>query len=68
MDLFTNRPPNNAQAVMLDEITDAMLAVAGLLEELPESRLRSLAMTNLEQSSMWAKKATVFTYACEAEA
>lgn len=61
-DLFTNRPPTQAQAVVLDEITGAMLAVARLLEaELPPSRFKSLALTKLEECSMWAKKAAVFT-------
>jgi hypothetical protein len=61
-DLFTNRPPNEAQHRKLDEITQAMLGVGELLDTLPSSRFRSLAMTKLEECSMWAKKATVFTY------
>lgn len=61
-DLFTNRAPNEAQGVMLDDITEAMKAVAETLDVLPSSRFKSLALTNLEQASMWAKKATVFTY------
>lgn len=61
MDLFTNRPPNESQAVMLDEITATMLATAAVIERLPNSRFKSLAFTKLEECSMWAKKATVFT-------
>lgn len=61
-DLFTNRPPTAAKAVALDAITDQMLATFDLLVmHLPESRFRSLALTKLEECSMWAKKAAVFT-------
>lgn len=61
MDLFTNRPPTPEQARILDQITEQMLDTAQLIETLPPSRFRSLAMTKLEECSMWAKKATVFT-------
>jgi len=64
-DLFSNRAPNEAQGVMLDDITEAMKGVAETLDLLPNSRFKSLAMTNLEQASMWAKKATVFTFGIE---
>lgn len=64
-DLFTNRAPNEEQAQKLDDITTDMLGVAATLSELPDSRFKSLAMTKLEECSMWAKKATVFTYAVE---
>jgi hypothetical protein len=67
-DLFTNRAPSEEQAKMLDVITETMLSVADLLDQLPSSRFRSLAMTKLEETSMWAKKATVFTYGVETEA
>jgi len=67
-DLFTNRAPNTEQALMLDVITETMLSVDELLQRLPNSRFRSLALTKLEECSMWAKKATVFTYAVESEA
>lgn len=61
MDLFTNRTPTPAQSAVLDEITRTMLDVADVLDNLPDSRFKSLAMTKLEECSMWAKKATVFT-------
>ncbi len=32
-----------------------------MLEDLPESRYRSLAITKLEEVSMWQNKAVVFT-------
>lgn len=61
-DLFTNRAPNDDQAAALDAITVGMLELAKRLDELlPSSRFKSLAMTKLEECSMWAKKAAVFT-------
>lgn len=61
MDLFTNRPPTEEQADELDRITFAMQNTAIILDHLPPSRFKSLALTKLEECSMWAKKATVFT-------
>jgi hypothetical protein len=60
-DLFTNRAPKGLQNDALDDITAAMLEAAAVIETLPPSRFRSLAMTKLEECSMWAKKAVVFT-------
>lgn len=60
-DLFSNRKPTDAQGEVLDALTAQFLETAALIETLPESRFRSLAMTKLEECSMWAKKATVFT-------
>lgn len=61
-DLFTNRPPTPEQAEVLDMITATMLNASQLLNDaLPNSRFRSLALTKLEECSMWAKKAAVFT-------
>lgn len=68
MDLFTNRPPTPRQAAKLDEITAAMLSTAAVLETLPSSRFRSLAMTKLEECSMWAKKCAVFEEPTDGEA
>ncbi len=63
-DLFTNRPPNADQAEVLDAVTEAMLSLDSFLHRnLPDSRFRSLALTKLEECSMWAKKAVVFTVA-----
>jgi hypothetical protein len=60
-DLFTNRKPNVKQEVMLDKITQQMNETAGLLAVLlKDSRYKSLAFTNLEQCSMWAKKCVLF--------
>lgn len=65
LDLFTNRPPNPEQARALDHITAVMQQAAASIDELPTSRFRSLAMTKLEECSMWAKKAVVFTVAVD---
>lgn len=62
-DLFTNRAPSPPQAVLLDILTQEFLHLAEVIEDnLPASRFRSLALTKLEETSMWAKKATVFTF------
>lgn len=60
-DIFTNRPPTPAQAQVLDAITDAMKRTDAVIMSLPPSRFRSAARSKLEECSMWAKKATVFT-------
>ena len=59
--LFTNRQPDDIQADMLDEITEAMIrCTIDVTEILPEGRFKSLALTKLEEASMWAKKAVLF--------
>lgn len=62
-DLFTNRKPDEFQARALDFITASMQGVADDLNAvLPvASRYRSLALTKLEECSMWAKKAVLFS-------
>lgn len=55
---FTNHPPNHEAAARLDQITAAMIEAGELIEQVcPPGRERSLAITNLEQASMWAKAA-----------
>jgi len=55
---FTNHPPNHEAAARLDKITAAMIEAGQIIEaECPPGRERSLAITNLEQASMWSKAA-----------
>lgn len=42
---------------MITEIKQASNALAAVIEKLPPSRRRSVALTNLETASMWAVKA-----------
>ena len=52
---FTYHPPKPGQPEKYTELRDAMKDVALLIDELcPDSREKSLAMTKLEESSMWA--------------
>jgi hypothetical protein len=61
-ELFVNRPPTPAQIPALESITEAMVKVAEDIDAiLPESRFKALVFTKLEEASMWAKKAAVFT-------
>jgi len=52
---FTYHPPKDDQAKRYEMLRDIArdLAVA-YLENVPDSRERSVALTNLEQSVMWA--------------
>lgn len=56
---FRNHPPKNDEvAQTFENITLAFTTIAGMLDDvLPPSREASLAITNLEQASMWAKAA-----------
>ena len=52
---FTYHKPKNSQPERYEKIRNAALEFANLLvENCPESRELSLALTNLEQSCMWA--------------
>ena len=44
---------------LIAEIKEAMKRHAAVIEKLPASRRRSVALTNLETASMWAVKAAV---------
>jgi len=55
---FTYHPPTGDQPEKYVKIRDAALAFALLINELaPDSREKSLAITNLEESVMWANAA-----------
>jgi len=52
---FTYHAPKNGQVERYERIRDAAYALATLLNaECPESREKSLAVTHLEDSVMWA--------------
>lgn len=53
----TSFNPSGNPAV--SEIKEAANALAAVIEKLPPSRRRSVALTNLETASMWAVKAAV---------
>jgi hypothetical protein len=56
---FTNHPPATVETgAALDRVTQMCVAFGQMLAEiLPPGREASLAITNLEQVSMWAKAA-----------
>lgn len=52
---FTYHPPDSAQTGRYTELRDKAKELAYLIDHYcPQSREKSLAMTNLEQSVMWA--------------
>lgn len=52
---FTYHPPKDGQALTYEQIREAAKKFAFLIAGLcPESRERSLALTKLEESVMWA--------------
>ncbi len=52
--------PNEAMLPLIQETRDAYSALHEFLLKLPASRHRSIAITELETSSMWAIKGLVF--------
>lgn len=55
---FLHHPPTKPAVVHSHELTRrSYLSLAKILQQLPESRERSLAMTALEESSFWAHAA-----------
>jgi hypothetical protein len=56
---LTNHPPESDEvSAALDLITEEMIGVGlVLLQYLPEGREKSLALTKLEELSMWSKAA-----------
>ena len=57
-DLFTYHAPKDGQAERYQEIRNYAHGLASLINhQCPESREKSLAMTHLEESVMWANAA-----------
>lgn len=56
---ITNHPPANAEVVRrLEAVANAAIAFGRVVVAMtPESREQSLALTNLEQTTMWARAA-----------
>jgi hypothetical protein len=55
---FTYHPPKGDQAVRYSEIRRAALDLATMLNDVaPDSREKSLAITHLEDTVMWANAA-----------
>lgn len=55
---FTHHPPKPGQPDRYQRIRDAARTLAELVDaECPESREKSLAMTKIEEASMWANAA-----------
>ena len=56
--LFTYHRPFGDQATRYERIRSAAIAMAGFIQgNCPESREKSLALTNLQQAIMWANAA-----------
>lgn len=57
---FEYQAPNEYQVEHIKKVRERCKDLHTLLLTLPESRERSLAMTKLEEVSMWANKCIVF--------
>ncbi len=60
-DPFEHRRPTDGQYLRLTKVREACRELENVIrEEVPNSRGRSLAITKLEEVSMWANKAICF--------
>lgn len=57
---FEYQRPGEEQVKKIEEVRSKCKELYDLLLTLPESRERSLAITKLEEVSMWANKGIVF--------
>lgn len=57
---FEYQTPTEDHVKKIQEVRNAYKALYEVLMTLPESRERALAITKLEESSMWANKGIVF--------
>lgn len=61
-DPFEYQAPSPAQTEHIKAFRAGCKALAAIIEEhIPSSRERSLAITKLEEASMWGNKAIVFS-------
>jgi hypothetical protein len=64
---FEYQAPDERQAAAIQKIRASMKSLHDeLVTTIPECRERSLAVTKLEEASMWANKAIVFAGAVHA--
>lgn len=60
-DPFSSPPPTDEQAYLIDRVAVRLDSLHGaLLDFVPESAERTLAIRKLEECAMWANKAIVF--------
>ncbi len=57
---FEYQAPTPEMVEKITEVRESCKDLYNILLTLPNSRLRSLALTKLEEVSMWANKAIVF--------
>lgn len=57
---FEYQKPSDEHVVKITEVREKCKELYDVLLSLPESRERSLAITKLEEVSMWANKCIVF--------
>jgi flagellar biosynthesis chaperone FliJ len=57
---FEYQKPTEEQVVQIQEVREACKSLYETLQKLPNYREKSLAITKLEESSMWANKCIVF--------
>ena len=56
MDRFIQIKVSDRAAIVIESIRDRAEFLAGMLDDLPNSREKSLAITKLEECVMWANK------------
>jgi len=57
---FEYQKPTEEHVAKITEVREACKALYDVLQSLPASREKSLAITKLEEVSMWANKGIVF--------
>lgn len=53
----TGAPPTDEQRRHSEDLRQRVIIAAAAVEELPDSRWKSLALTSFEEALMWANKA-----------